>query len=41
MLNKPEKYEAYRVAALERARSFHWTNVLPKACDWLEGQAKA
>lgn len=39
VLQKPEKYEAYRVAALERARSFHWSNVLPKACDWLESQA--
>lgn len=41
VLQKPEKYEGYRVAGLERARSYHWSNVLPKACDWLEGQAKA
>ena len=40
VLKTPEKYEGYRSAALERARSFHWSNVLPKACDWLESQAK-
>jgi len=40
VLNKSERYEMYRRAALERARSFHWSNVLPLACDWLEAQAK-
>lgn len=40
VLKNPARYEAYRMAALERARSFHWSNVLPLACDWLEAQAK-
>jgi glycosyltransferase involved in cell wall biosynthesis len=39
VLQQPEKFEGYRVAALERARSFHWSRVLPRACDWLESQA--
>lgn len=36
----PEKYQRYRRAAWERAKTFHWSVVLPKACDWLESQAR-
>lgn len=35
----PERYERYRHAAWTRAKSFHWSNVLPIACEWLEKQA--
>jgi len=35
-----EKYERYRFNAWERAKTFHWSRVLPLACDWLESQAR-
>jgi glycosyltransferase involved in cell wall biosynthesis len=40
LLVRPEKYQDYRVNALERTKSFHWSKVLPGACDWLERQAR-
>jgi len=40
-LARPQDYERYRRAAWERAKTFHWSQVLPKACDWLEAQARA
>jgi glycosyltransferase involved in cell wall biosynthesis len=39
-LARPERYQYYRLKAWERAKTFHWDNVLPKACDWLEAQAR-
>jgi glycosyltransferase involved in cell wall biosynthesis len=39
-LAEPKRYEVYRRNAWERAKTFHWDNVLPKACDWLEQQAQ-
>lgn len=39
-LKSPEKYQQYRRIAWERAKSFHWDVVLPKACAWLEEQAR-
>ncbi|MBI3417564.1 MAG: glycosyltransferase family 4 protein [Verrucomicrobia bacterium] len=39
LLKKPGEYQNYRLAAWERAKTFHWSQVLPKACDWLEKQA--
>ncbi len=39
ILKSPERYQAYRVAALERARTFHWSNVLSESTAWLEAQA--
>lgn len=39
MLNQPDLYPRYRLAAWERAKEFHWSQILPKACDWLESQA--
>lgn len=39
-LRLPEKYQGYRVQAWERARTLHWSQVLPKACEWLEMQAR-
>lgn len=38
-LSEPEIYQEYRRAAWKRAEQFHWDNVLPKACDWLESVA--
>lgn len=40
-IRNPEKYELYRHAAWERAKSFHWSRVLPVACEWLEQQARS
>jgi glycosyltransferase involved in cell wall biosynthesis len=37
---QPEDYQRWRIAAWERAKTFHWDNVLPLACDWLEAQAR-
>lgn len=37
----PDRYERYRRAAWERAKSFHWSQVLPPACDFLEAQARS
>jgi glycosyltransferase involved in cell wall biosynthesis len=39
LLQTPDRYQRYRVKACERARSFHWSQILPQACDWLEQQA--
>jgi len=39
-LKTPERYQYYRLKAWERAKTFHWDNVLPKACEWLEAQAR-
>ena len=39
LLGEPDKYQSFRVNARERAKTFHWSQVLPKACDWLETQA--
>jgi glycosyltransferase involved in cell wall biosynthesis len=34
------RYDRYRYNAWERAKTMHWSQVLPGACDWLEGQAR-
>lgn len=39
-LNMPGQYEALRVKAWERAKKFHWSAILPPACDWLEATAR-
>jgi glycosyltransferase involved in cell wall biosynthesis len=39
-LNAPERYQFYRQRAWERSKEFHWDQVLPKACDWLEARAR-
>lgn len=39
ILAHPEKYASYRVKAWERAKTFHWSQVLPAASAWLEAQA--
>ena len=40
ILRTPAPYESYRLKAWERAKTFHWDNILPGACDWLEQMAK-
>jgi glycosyltransferase involved in cell wall biosynthesis len=40
-LEDPARYQRYRAAAWERAKTYHWRQVLPPACDWLESQARA
>ena len=37
---RPDDYSQWRKAAWEFAQELHWDNVLPKACDWFEEQAK-
>jgi glycosyltransferase involved in cell wall biosynthesis len=39
-LRSPGAYARYRQAAWERAKTFHWSQVLPIACAWLEAQAR-
>jgi glycosyltransferase involved in cell wall biosynthesis len=39
LLEKPEKYQQLRINARQRSQTFHWSRVLPPACDWLEQQA--
>ena len=39
LLKIPEKYQPYRVNGCERTKAFHWENVLPQACAWLEKMA--
>ncbi|MCD6339679.1 MAG: glycosyltransferase family 4 protein [Verrucomicrobia bacterium] len=41
LLRDEARYQRYRRAAWERAREFHWSRVLPIACEWLEAQARA
>ncbi|HEX5220226.1 MAG TPA: glycosyltransferase family 4 protein [Verrucomicrobiae bacterium] len=40
ILQSPERYQSYRVAALARARTYHWNNVLSLSSAWLEAQAR-
>lgn len=39
-VRNPSDYARYRQAAWERAKTFHWSQVLPTACEWLEAQAR-
>jgi glycosyltransferase involved in cell wall biosynthesis len=41
IMHRPERYQQYRHQAWERAKTFHWDVILPKACDWLEQQAQS
>ena len=36
LLKQPGKYERFRQRACDRTREFHWSRILPPACDWLE-----
>ncbi len=39
-LNHPADYQACRQNAWKQAKQFHWDEILPRACDWLEFMAK-
>lgn len=39
LLMDPEKYQLFRINARERTKAFHWSRILPPACEWLEQQA--
>jgi len=39
IFKSPEKYARLRVNAWNRSKTFHWSQILPLACDWLEEQA--
>jgi glycosyltransferase involved in cell wall biosynthesis len=41
LLRSPEKYQPFRVNGCERTKAFHWENVLPHACAWLEKMASS
>jgi glycosyltransferase involved in cell wall biosynthesis len=36
LVANPQLYDKFRTAAWERAKTFHWSKILPPACDWLE-----
>ena len=40
LTGQPEKYQRLRIAAWERAKTFHWSKILPVASDWLEEMAQ-
>jgi glycosyltransferase involved in cell wall biosynthesis len=40
LLKAPGEYERLRRGAWERAKTFHWSKILPPACDWLEEMAR-
>src|SRR5205807_4814039 len=40
LLGTPVFYDKLRVNAWERAKTFHWSRILPPACDWLEEMAR-
>ncbi|HVY68542.1 MAG TPA: glycosyltransferase family 4 protein [Verrucomicrobiae bacterium] len=40
VLRDQERYERHRFNAWERAKTMHWSRVLPGACDWLETKAR-
>lgn len=40
LMKEDGSYQKLRVAAWERAKSFHWSRILPIACDWLEERAR-
>lgn len=40
LLQFPDDYQRLRVNARDRAATFHWSQVLPRASAWLEAQAR-
>ncbi|NOS72693.1 MAG: glycosyltransferase family 4 protein [Verrucomicrobia bacterium] len=40
LIGDDARYQRYRVAAWERAKTMHWSFILPKACDWFEARAR-
>jgi glycosyltransferase involved in cell wall biosynthesis len=40
LLFSPHRYQNFREQAWNRAKTFHWSVILPQACDWLESMAQ-
>jgi glycosyltransferase involved in cell wall biosynthesis len=40
LLADEPRYQRLRRAAWDRAKTMHWDQVLPSACDWLEARAR-
>ncbi len=40
LLKHPEEYESLRIRAWNRAKTMHWSNILPDATRWLESMAR-
>ena len=40
LVDDPDLYQQCRRAAWKRGGEFHWSKILPQACDWLESMAK-
>jgi glycosyltransferase involved in cell wall biosynthesis len=40
LLADDARYQRYRRAAWDRAKTMHWNKVLPQACDWLEARGR-
>ncbi len=40
LVSVPDLYARVRTAAWERSKTFHWSQILPPACDWLESLAR-
>lgn len=40
LLSDDARYQRYRHAAWERAKTMHWDRILPVACKWLEARAR-
>jgi glycosyltransferase involved in cell wall biosynthesis len=41
LVKNPEVYQRLRVNAWNRAKTFHWSKILPEASDWLEEMARS
>ena len=39
-IRQPDAYQQWRFNAWNRAKTFHWSQILPGACDWLEEQGR-
>ena len=40
IIQHPGLYQDYRTNAWNQSKEFHWSYILPKACDWLESMAQ-
>jgi len=40
ILSYDDRYQTLRQNAWQRAKRFHWSVILPKACEWLEAHAR-
>jgi len=40
LVRDDERYQRLRRQAWERAKTMHWSVILPRACEWLEARAR-